>query len=302
MSGHGPTVSVGIPVYNEEDSIGATIESVLEQQGPEFEIVISDNASTDATAEICRDYAARDSRVRFHGLDRNAGLLANFNRVFLLSRGRYFRWLGASDRLRPGYMEQAVAALDAAPDCVLVTTRYEYVTDDGAHLDAGWVPGPSGSEPLLRLQEILRILGTGYRNIDPMYSMMRRSALERTGLVRPIRLSDQLLAVELSLLGPYGHIGRPLAVRQHPRFLSPTEAARIFDIPVPGSRLGLLVLCREMNRLISESDLPPASRRAAQRAVSAHYVRRHLSIAGRRTRRVKSLITSSRRPSPSILP
>ena len=111
---HGyPRVSVGIPVFNGERFLAETIESILAQTFKDFEIVISDNASTDRTEEICRSYAARDPRIRYNRNDTNRGAAWNHNRVFELARGEYFKWQSHDDfcaprvsggvRVRPGF-------------------------------------------------------------------------------------------------------------------------------------------------------------------------------------------------------
>ena len=88
-----PEVSIGIPVYNGTDFLGAAIESHLAQTFGDFELVISDNASTDGTEDLCRAYAQQDSRVRYVRQAENIGANANFNEVVHLSRAPYYRCL-----------------------------------------------------------------------------------------------------------------------------------------------------------------------------------------------------------------
>src|ERR1700748_1804909 len=99
-----PEVSIGIPVYNGADFLGAAIESHLGQTFGDFELVISDNASTDGTEELCRGTANQDSRVRYVRQDENIGANANFNEVVRLSRARYYRWAADDDTLSPDYL------------------------------------------------------------------------------------------------------------------------------------------------------------------------------------------------------
>jgi len=131
---HVPVVGVGMPVYNGERYLANAIESVLCQTMPDFEVVISDNASTDRTEQICRQYAAADARVRYVRSDVNLGALPNFNRVFELARGRYFKWAAHDDALKPEFLRRCVEALDAAPDAVLCQTGVEYIDESGALL------------------------------------------------------------------------------------------------------------------------------------------------------------------------
>ena len=99
-------ISVAIPVYNGEKYLGAAIGSILAQTFHHFELIISDNASTDRTAAICREFAARDARIRYHRQPRNFGAAANFNRSHELATGEYFKWAAHDDLLEPEYLAQ----------------------------------------------------------------------------------------------------------------------------------------------------------------------------------------------------
>jgi glycosyltransferase involved in cell wall biosynthesis len=213
-----PRLSFGLPVYNGAASIGRTIRSILEQSFEDLELVISDNCSTDATAAIVHEHARGDSRVRFHARDFNAGIVANFNRAFALSRGEYFRWIGADDWVEPSYAEKCVRELDRHPEAIGVTTyqahwndrsQKRYLEHQGPRVDS-----PRAHE---RFDVCLWLLNEDYRRFDPIYSLHRRRALEHTRGLRPIFNGDQLLAAELSLLGPYAHIPECLANRGIPR-------------------------------------------------------------------------------------
>src|SRR5215213_6401610 len=90
-------VSIGLPVYNGDRFLARSLDSLLAQTMPDFELIISDNASSDGTAEICRAYARRDRRIRCVRNEHNLGVYRNFNRVFQLSSGKYFKWAAADD-------------------------------------------------------------------------------------------------------------------------------------------------------------------------------------------------------------
>src|SRR6476646_2411498 len=140
-----PKVAIGLPVYNGAKYVAEAIESVLAQTYGDLELVISDNASTDATEEICRDYTARDSRVRYARAEQNGGAAWNFNRTFELSRGEYFKWLAHDDAIGPQYLARCLAVLDRDPGVVLCHTRTgiingqgELVADDGTEDFETW--------------------------------------------------------------------------------------------------------------------------------------------------------------------
>src|SRR5438132_13873019 len=90
-------VSIGMPVYNGERYLSGALDSLLSQTLADFDLIISDNASTDATESICRSYAAHDSRIRYFRNENNLGAAANFNRAFELCGGEFFRWAAHDD-------------------------------------------------------------------------------------------------------------------------------------------------------------------------------------------------------------
>ena len=117
-SGQRPRISVGLPVYNGQNFLAAAIESVLAQTYRDFLLVISDNASTDATQRICEEFASRDPRVDYHRAQTNRGIVWNFNEVFRLSRTEYFMWFAHDDALAPQYLERCLEVLDRDPSVV----------------------------------------------------------------------------------------------------------------------------------------------------------------------------------------
>ncbi len=92
-----PTVNIGMPVYNAENYLQGALDSLLAQDYGDFDLLISDNASTDRTQEICLDYTARDRRVRYQRNGRNIGAADNFNRVLEPACGKYFMWAAHDD-------------------------------------------------------------------------------------------------------------------------------------------------------------------------------------------------------------
>ena len=127
-------VSIGVPVYNGETYLPQALDSLLAQTYPDVEIVISDNASTDATENICRDYANRDDRIRYYREDVNRGLSWNFNRVFELSRGEYFKWAAADDICVPEFVERCVDVLDEDKSIVCCHARTTKIDPSGTKL------------------------------------------------------------------------------------------------------------------------------------------------------------------------
>src|ERR1700751_621643 len=125
-----PKISIGLPVYNGEAYLAKAIESLLDQSYTDFEVIISDNASTDRTAEICRDFAARDSRIRFFQNQVNIGGVRNHNRVFELARGEFFK-LASHDDLYPREMlKRCLEVFEKVPPSIAVVYSYFEVIDE----------------------------------------------------------------------------------------------------------------------------------------------------------------------------
>jgi glycosyltransferase involved in cell wall biosynthesis len=129
-----PRVCVGVPVYNGAKFLTATLDSLLAQTYRDFEIVICDNASTDATESICREYARRDPRVRYVRHRRNIGIAPNFNAAFEQCRSELFKWCAADDLAEPEFLEKCVALLDADPSAVAAYPSTAEIGPDGEHL------------------------------------------------------------------------------------------------------------------------------------------------------------------------
>ncbi len=125
-----PRVSLGLPVYNGERFLRAAIDSLLAQTFTDFELIICDNASTDATSAICREFSARDSRIRYFRNEQNIGPAANFNLAFGRARGEYFKWAAADDLCEPDLLALCVDALDRDPDAAMAFTGTKCIDAD----------------------------------------------------------------------------------------------------------------------------------------------------------------------------
>src|SRR5260370_25170151 len=118
-----PLLSIGLFVYNGERFIEKTLHSILNQTFTDFELIISDNASTDRTGEIGQTYARRDSRIRYHRSEKNMGAGWNVRRVYELGTGKYFKQAAVDDLLEPGFLQRCVKALVRDPGGVLAYTK-----------------------------------------------------------------------------------------------------------------------------------------------------------------------------------
>src|SRR6266576_1044088 len=124
-----PLVSVGLPTYNRAPGLKRAIESVLGQDYSNFELIISDNASTDETQRVCEECCARDQRIQYIRQPRNAGARANFLEVLRLARAEYFMWLADDDWLESSYLSCCTEQLIANPDFSMVAGTVNYFVE-----------------------------------------------------------------------------------------------------------------------------------------------------------------------------
>ena len=136
-----PKVSVCIPVYNREDFIAEAIESVLSQTFTDFELIITDNCSTDKTPEIIKKYASTDKRISCYRNEYNLGVIGNINRCVLLTRGKYIKIVCADDKLAPQCLEVFVEKMDKHPGVSLITSFTQGFGDSDNIRDQSYFPG-----------------------------------------------------------------------------------------------------------------------------------------------------------------
>jgi glycosyltransferase involved in cell wall biosynthesis len=127
-----PLVSIGLPVYNGLPHLQEAVATLLDQQCGNFELVISDNASTDGTTAFCRRLASEDPRLRYHLNATNIGAMNNFRAVLDRARGKYFMWAAHDDRWNSTFVSSLLAALEATPEAVLATPIVIHVNPDGS--------------------------------------------------------------------------------------------------------------------------------------------------------------------------
>lgn len=191
-------VSVGVPVYNEARFLEQTLDSLLAQDYPNLEFIISDNASTDGTLEICSRAAARDPRVRVLQSEDNMGSAANFQRCLDEAKGELFLWAGGHDLLSRNMVSRCVAALMAHPGATIATPASGWI--DAASLPFDGYAGvldTRGMDPLARVFTLL------WANMHPMYGLIRTSALRMTGTIPNFPGSDLVLLARLILQGDF---------------------------------------------------------------------------------------------------
>lgn len=189
-----PLVSIGMPTYNGERTICSALDSLLAQDFKDFELIISDNASSDSTENICQQYAARNPRIRYYRNEMNIEW-ANFNRVLHLARGKYFMWASDDDLWEPSYVSCMVEALDSNSDAVLSFCRFDIYSDKPPVIDqdtANW-------SKIIGRERFYRSLHTcsplqGTMEIIYIYGLIRKEILLKCGGIE--------MRVEMSMDSP----------------------------------------------------------------------------------------------------
>jgi len=208
---HSPRISIGLGVYNGGKFLQQTLDSILAQTFADFELIISDNASTDGTEETCREYAERDTRIRYSRNRTNIGLFNNFNRVFQLSSGQYFRWSSADDLFDRRSLEECLKVLDGHPEVVLCYPKTVLIDGDGRTI-RGYDDNLNLRMPeaAARMRSVLQNVGL----VNVHYGLIRADALRRTSLMADYPGSDTVLIAELALHGQFAEIPEQLFFRR----------------------------------------------------------------------------------------
>ncbi len=210
----GPLVSVGIPVYNGQNYLEDAMRSVLAQSLDDLELIVSDNASTDRTAEIIQDLAATDSRIVYLRNPRNLGAAPNYNRAFAAARGRYFKWLAHDDRMLPDYLARTVAALEDAPDAVLCNTVVEYI-DGRGHSIGTYDSGLRAADDPRPSRRFAAMILRSHSCVD-FFGLIRRSAMEGSLLHGPFHGADRAFLAQMALRGRLLQLPEPqVQMREH---------------------------------------------------------------------------------------
>src|SRR4051812_19900693 len=206
LSDHPPRVSIGLAVYNGDAFLEEAIESILAQTFRDFELIISDNASTDRTDEICKRYAAADPRIRYSRHPTNIGGVNNENHTFTLARGEYFRLAAHDDVCAPTLIEKCVKALDDNPDAVLCHSANIEIDENGKQIGIRYGREGCSQRPSQRFRE----LSWRWYPCEATYGLIRSNVLRKTRLQQNYTGSDRVLLCELGLYGRFILLEEPL--------------------------------------------------------------------------------------------
>jgi glycosyltransferase involved in cell wall biosynthesis len=283
-----PRLSIGLPVYNGEKSLPESLDALLGQSYGDFELIISDNASTDSTAEICRSYGKQDSRIRYIRQPRDIGRVPNHNFLIEQARGELFKWAACDDLYARDLLKRCVEALDEYPQVVLAHSGEAVIDNSGAVISL--VKYPVVTDAPLASERFRSMLFDGWG--DDSYGVIRTQVLRRTPRHGSYHLADRIFTTELALYGPFFQVPDWLffrrdapemtfTVRERCAYMDPRRANRL---RYPVARLyGEYALA--YTAMIQRAPLTGAERRECYRHLAHWSAGRVLPVAYRALRR-----------------
>ena len=195
-----PLVTIGVPLFNEATYVEDALASLLEQDYPNFEIVVVDNGSTDRTEAICRDLADKDKRVQYHRLPENLGAASSSNRTIALAAGTYFMRASGHDRWSPNYVSSCVAAIALRPDAVIAFGSTEWIDEANRPY-----PKETGWSDMRGMSAVERFFTQLWGNMHPIMGVARTDTIRRAMPFANMAAADLALLLELSLMGEFVH-------------------------------------------------------------------------------------------------
>jgi glycosyltransferase involved in cell wall biosynthesis len=221
-----PTIlSIGLFVYNGAMFLSETLDSLLGQTFRDFELIISDNGSSDITQQICERYAAVDARIRYYRNNTNMGAGWNVRRVLSLATGRYFKWAACDDLYEPIFLARCIEALESDPSFVLAHANTRVIDGQGKVIgDYHWPMQTDSANTVTRFREMLLNDHLCYQ----IFGVIRREALLRIPPQGSYVNSDGVLLAQLSFLGRFYQDPERLFIsRRHTRQSSQTLPLRL---------------------------------------------------------------------------
>lgn len=213
-----PAITIGMPVYNGGRFLEEALRSILSQTCSDFELIVSDNASTDDTVAIAQRLAAGDARVTVKRNPVNVGAAPNYNGLVEIARGRFFKWAAHDDILHPEYLQACLRGLEAHPEAVLCYPTTVMIDEAGNPTeedpyDPADVTGPAPHNRFRRYMD-----GAWPRcGCNAVFGLIRTDALRATRMIGAYASSDKILLGELALLGAFRQLPERLFFRREHR-------------------------------------------------------------------------------------
>jgi glycosyltransferase involved in cell wall biosynthesis len=278
-------VSLGVPVFNGEEYLVECLDALVAQDYTDIEIVVSDNASTDTTQEIVRDFADRDERIVYDRHEENRGASWNYNNCVARSRGSYFAWTAHDDLRPPRFVSATLEGFrEVGGNAASVYGTSEFIDEKGAVIGPDLdVLDERSSRPHVRLAAALGSVNFA----GPVFGLLPRHILDRTRLIGSFAASDYVLICELAMLGPIVQIEEmTMGRRLHPRSSREANRSRAdvrawFDPNVAPDRLtDRQRLFREYQRSVGNLGLNRLDRVACRLTIPTVMSLRRARVAG----------------------
>jgi Glycosyl transferase family 2 len=204
-----PLLSIGLYLHNGDRFLEAAIDSILNQTFRDFELIISDNCSSDRSEEICRRFAAQDSRIQYYRSERNMGAGWNLRNVYFMATGKYFKWATHDDMIQPDFLRLCIDALEADDSLVVAHTLTRCIDESGQfieHTDERL--RTSSLDPVVRARDLLL---KGHEG-SPFTGLIRLDALRKLPPRGGFAHSDRVLLLQLGLLGRFYEVPEHLSI------------------------------------------------------------------------------------------
>jgi|GEM_PF-902367 len=229
-----PSVTIGLVVYNGATTLVQSLRTILKQTYWDFEVIVVDNGSTDATLEIARAHSERDPRVSLYPRGKNIGAVGNFRFALSLARGRYFCWASDHDLYDRVWLERMVAALESRPNAVLSYPYFGMIDDHGVRVGDHLTRFDTSGRGIAQRMRLVtdRMRGSGSK----VYGLYRRAALDRVR-IRTTVWWDRLFLLELASIGEFVQVDEVLWWRRFKGILRESieapEVGKFGLIPTP---------------------------------------------------------------------
>ena len=210
-----PLVSIGMPAYNGEQYLRKALDSLLAQDYENFELLISDNASTDATFQICQEYAERDKHIRVYRNEHNLGALKNFQVVLEKARGKYFMWAAVDDCWLPGFVTTLVKELEKHPEAGVAMCAVDRIDNDGVLFDT--IRFKDRDNPNGRTYYQMMKSLTSFKKYNLyIYGLFRTPLLkEAFPSFQEVPRLDRLFMCQMALATRFRYVDQVLHIRMH---------------------------------------------------------------------------------------
>ena len=298
-----PRLSIGLPVYNGENYLSESLDALLGQTYTDFELIISDNASTDGTRDICLSYARRESRIRYFRQQRNIGIAPNRNFVTQQARGELFKGASHDDLYSRDLLRLCIDALDDHPQVVLANSWSAVIDPAGTVTE---LPKYPVSTAAVRAPDRFKsMLFDGWGDDDG--GVIRTDVLQKVTALGSYHFADRTFTAEIALHGPFymvpdwlffrrchpGQAGRLPSVRRRCSQLDPRRTNRLTN---PAARLYAEYVWGYI-RAIRRAPLAPSERSECYLSLAQWAAGRALPVAIRAFSRQG--LRTDRQPGPS---